>query len=121
MKTIRHTRTLVYYDGVQVFEGRDRTGGYYAGVMIDTTENADRYLVTGVIPERLRQFQSGTLDLRTLLLDNPLGEWYIAQVDDDFVGPLALELQDGLLAKTAFLPEAGFLLDEAPLDDSMQR
>ena len=44
MKTIKHTNTLVYYDGVQVFAGQDAVGDHYAGAMIDTVGDADRYL-----------------------------------------------------------------------------
>ena len=64
MKTIRHTATLFYYDGPQVFEARDAIGGHYVAVMVEPQGEQDRYLVAGVAPERLRQFRSGTLDLR---------------------------------------------------------
>ena len=68
MKTIRHTTTLFYYDGPQVFEARDAIGGHYVAVMVEPEGGHDRYLVAGVEPERLRQFRAGLLDLRTLLL-----------------------------------------------------
>ena len=45
MKTIKHTNTLVYYDGVQVFAGQDAVGSHYIGAMIDTVGDADQYLV----------------------------------------------------------------------------
>ncbi len=35
MKTIRHTATLFYYDGPQVFEARDAIGGHYVAVMVE--------------------------------------------------------------------------------------
>ncbi len=112
MKTIRHTETLVYYDGVQVFEGCDPIGGCYVGVMIDSLENADLYLVTGVDPIQLRQFRSGTLDLRTLLLEGSESGWYTTYTNDDLMQSLALEVQKGPLAGREFLPDDGFLLDE---------
>ncbi len=40
MKTIKHTNILVYYDGVQVFAGRDAVGDHYVGAMIDTVGDA---------------------------------------------------------------------------------
>jgi hypothetical protein len=52
MKTIRHTATLFYYDGPQVFEARDPIGGHYVAVMVEPQDGKDRYLVTGVAPER---------------------------------------------------------------------
>ena len=68
MKTIKHTNTLVYYDGVQVFAGQDDVGDHYVGAMIDTVGDADQYLVVTVAPDPLNRFYAGDLDLRTLLL-----------------------------------------------------
>ena len=64
MKTIQPTETLVYYDGVEVFAGQDSIGG---GMIIDTIDTVDRYLVTGVSPEPAAI--SGVVDLRTLFLE----------------------------------------------------
>ena len=91
MNTIRPTEALVYYDGVEVFEGRDAIGGHYIGLIIDTDGDIDRYLVTGALPERLRQFRSGTLDLRTLLLEAPGDEWYTTLAKSAYGDPLVLE------------------------------
>jgi hypothetical protein len=102
---------------VEVFEGRDPIGGHYVGMIIDTAGDFDRYLVTGALPDRLRQFRSGTLCLRTLLLEAPGGEWYITLANGDYGQPLVLEPQETPLAETEFLPDAGFLLDDAPIDD----
>ena len=66
MKKIIHTDTLVYYDGAQVFEGQDLAGGCYIGVLIDSLDNADHYVVAGVSAERMNRFRAGTLDLRSL-------------------------------------------------------
>ena len=116
MNTIKHTNTLVYYDGVQVFTGQDATGADYIGAMIDTVGNADRYLVVGVPPYSLRRFYAGRLDLRTLLLESSVHGWYTTLVDDDFRQPVSLEAQQGQLLEMDYLPEAGFLLRNAPAD-----
>lgn len=117
MNTIRPTEALVYYDGVEVFEGRDAIGGHYIGLIIDTDGDIDRYLVTGALPERLRQFRSGTLDLRTLLLEAPGDEWYTTLAKSAYGDPLVLEPHNEPLAETDFLPSEGFLLDDATIDD----
>ena len=117
MNTIEPTDVLVYYDGVEVFAGRDPIGGRYVGMIIDTVGGFDRYLVTGVTPERLRQFRTSAVDLRTLLLEAPGGEWYITEANGDPGSPLVLERQHELLTASNFLPDAGFLLDESPIDD----
>lgn len=118
MKTIHPTEILAYYDGVEVFVGQDVIGGHYIGAFIDAVGDFDRYLVVGVKPERLRALRSGMLDLRTLLLDAPGGEWYTTIADGTIDDPLALEPHHEPLAETDYLPDDGFFLleDAAPTD-----
>lgn len=112
MKTIKLTEVLDYYDGIEVFAARDAGGGPYIALAIDSVGGFGRYVVTGAVPERLQQFRSGGLDLRTLLLEAPGGEWYITVADGTIDDPLALEPQAGPLSEKAeFLPESGFILD----------
>lgn len=112
MKTIKLTEVLDYYDGIEVFAAQDIGGSPYIALAIDPVDGLGRYVVTGAVPERLQQFRSGGLDLRTLLLEAPGGEWYITVADGTIDDPLALEPQGGLLAeREEFLPEPGFVLD----------
>lgn len=113
MKTIRYTTTLFYYDGVQVFEARDTIGGHYVAVLTDTDRGHDRYLVAGVSPERLRQFRSGTLDLRTLLMDEGECEWFLATIDAGLDQPLSLIRQAQPLSDSGLLPDPGFVLHDS--------
>lgn len=64
MRPICPTRILVHYSGAQVFEGRDSIGGRYryVGVMVESAPSADRYLVAGVGPGRLRLLRTGGID-----------------------------------------------------------
>ena len=117
MTTIQPTEILVYYDGVEVFAGQDDIGGHYVGMFIDSDRESDRYLVTGVRPERFRMFRSGTIDLRTLFLEAPGGEWFLTRAEGRPGQPLSLEPQTGLLCSTDFLPEEGFVLQDLPVDD----
>ena len=127
MKIIYPTAILDYYDGVVAFEGRDDIGGHYIGAALKPEGGYDRYLVTGARPERLRQFRSGALDLRALMLEAPGGEWYITLTNSDPGDTLTLEPQAGPLAATDYLPGPGFLLagepavDEADLQQAAAR
>lgn len=112
MKTIRHTTTLFYYDGPQVFEARDAIGGHYVAVMVEPQDGQDRYLVAGVAPERLRQFRSGTLDLRSLLAEAGEEEWYMATTAAGLDQPLVLVPQSTPLAESGLLPDEGFVLHD---------
>lgn len=117
MKTIRHTTTLFYYDGPQVFEARDAIGGHYVAVMVEPANGQDRYLVAGVAPERLRQFRSGTLDLRSLLIEAGTEEWYLAAAAAGLDQPLTLVPQTAPLAGSGLLPDEGFLLHDRPAEE----
>ena len=117
MKTIQPTQTLAYYDGVEVFAALDSIGGHYVGMIVDRTGEVDHYLVTGVPPERLRLFRSGILDLRTLFLEAPGGEWFMTRADGEPGQPLVLQPQTGSLLATDFLPDEGYLLEDVLVDD----
>ena len=117
MKTIQATEILEYYDGIEIFAGRDAIGGNYLGMRVDISGDYDRYVVVGTRPDRLRQFRSGALDLRELLLETPGGEWYLTLADMSYGEPMRLELQDSPLEQSDFLPSPGFTLDDPQLDD----
>lgn len=121
MKTIRHTNTLFYYDGPQVFEARDAIGGHYVAVMVETDHTSERYLVAGVAPEQLRQFRSGMLDLRSLLIESDKEERYLATVGSGLDNPLVLEHLRTPLIDRNLLPAPGFVLHDWPSDDSVLR
>jgi len=110
MKTIQYRSTLFYYDGPQVFEARDDIGGHYVGVMVEPTSSHDRFLVTGTVPGRLREFLAGTLDLRSLLLEQSEREWFLTEAEGGLEQPLKLIEQSGSLIESGLLPESGFLL-----------
>lgn len=112
MKTIQHTSTLFYYDGAQVFEARDAIGEHYVAVMVEPEDEQYRYLVKGVTPERLSQFRSGTLDLRSLLLEMEDQEWYLTVPQSDLCQPLSLVPQNTPIRESEFLPDEGFVLDQ---------
>ena len=121
MKKIRHTNTLFYYDGPQIFEARDAIGGYYIAVGVDSEDTNGRFLVAGVAPERLRKFRSGALDLRSLLIHSDDEERYLATVDTDLNHPLELNRLSTTLTDSGLLPDAGFVLHDRPPDDSVLR
>lgn len=117
MKTIRHTTTLYYYEGPQVFEARDVIGGHYVAVMVEPENGKDRYLVAGVGPERLRQFRAGLLDLRSLLSERDETGWYLATVETGLDQPLPVVPQQSPLASSGFLPEPSFVLHDRPAEE----
>ena len=121
MKTIHHSNTLFYYDGPQIFEARDAIGGYYIAVLVDSEDTNEQFLIAGVAPERLREFRSGALGLRTLLIQSDDEERYLATVDTDPNHPLVLNNLSTTLMDSGLLPDAGFVLHDRSSDDSVLR
>ena len=117
MKTILHTATLLYYDGAQIFEGRDLIGGHYVATLIDDANGADTYAVVGVSPESLRRFRSGLIDLKSLMLETPDEQWYIAQPEGDEDVPIRLKPKTSPLAESDCLPDDGLVLYDDSIDD----
>ena len=115
MKTILYAATLLYYDGVQIFEGRDRIGGNYVATLID--DGADVYAVVGVSPESLRRFRAGAIDLKSLMLETPDEQWYVAQSEGGEDVPIRLQPQTYPLAESDFLPDDGLVLCDDSADD----
>ena len=110
MKTVKITEILEYYDGIQIFAARDPIGGHYIGDMIDTVGDYDRYAVVGVSPERLADFRNGQVDLRTVLLEIPGGEWYIMMPEGGIDDQQKLIPQSESMAEADVLPKDGFFL-----------
>lgn len=117
MKTILHTATLLYYDGVQIFEGRDLIGGHYIAALANDDNGVDTYAVVGTSPESLRRFRVGAIDLKSLMLEMPDGQWYIAQPEDGESVKIRLQPQTTSLAESDFLPDDGLVLYDDPVED----
>lgn len=105
---VKLTEVLEYYDGILLFTAQDPIGGNYICEAIDTVGDFDRYAVVGVRPERLEDFRAGRVDLRTLMLEAPEGEWYITVDDGGTDDPLMLEPQHVPLTETGYLPKEGY-------------
>lgn len=121
MKTVKHTITHFYYDGVQVFEAHDAIGGHYIAVRVEPGKDGDRFLVAGAEPERLRQFRSGLIDLRSLLTDRAETEWYLGTTSQGSEGALDLVAQNDTLQDSTLLPESGFVLHDQPANKETLR
>ena len=117
MHEIYQTDVIWYHNGIEVFSARDPVGGSYVGVIAEEKEFFDRYLVVGVCPEKLRQFRVGLLDLRTLVLETPLQEWYLADTSGPFGVKMPLVRQDCPLPDSPFLPPPDFVLKNPPVNN----
>jgi hypothetical protein len=111
MNTITHLATLVYYDVPQVIEGRDPIGGHYVGVAIEDDASGPRFMVVGVAPDQFALFKTGHADLRRLIVERPMEDWFIGRWLPGNTHPLSIERQPDHEVDAAFLPENGFFLE----------
>ena len=120
MKTVNHFCTLFHYDGAQIFEARDRIGGHYIAVMVPPDGLDDRHLVVGTEPEQLRQFRSGDIDLRELILASDENERFLA-ITTRLDEPLTLEHLSVPLEESEYLPDSSFVLHDSPANNDVVR
>ena len=120
MKTleIRHTETLDYCDGVQLFAAEDATRGSYVAALVNIGIEADQYLVVGCKPEDLFALRMGAMDLKSLMVQSAKQGWYLADVTD-FGKAFSINPQLGTVIPENLLPDAGMYLDENRLDDQI--
>ena len=121
-RRIRHTATLAYYDGPLVFEARDSIGGHYlASAAAREPGEPDEFLLRGVSPSALAAFRFGVADLRSVLLDSPDAQWFLARfAESDEEDTLLLEPQAGPLeGSSPFLPDSGFFLRDGPPENAV--
>ena len=118
MKTAKITEILDYYDGILVFAAQDPIGGQYVASLIERTSQNDRYLVVGARPERLNDLRNGMVDLRTLLLEMPEGQWYITIPEGTLDDPMELEPQSMPLGESDYLPGEDYFLGEESGDEA---
>ena len=102
--------TLLHYDGAQIFEGRDLIGSHYIAALANDDNGVDTYAVVGTSPESLRRFRDGAIDLKSLMLEMPDGQWYTAQPEDGESVKIRLQPQAAPLAESDFLPDDGLVL-----------
>lgn len=63
----------------------------------------DAYVVVGLTPEVLQALRSGNAELGQVVEEGGRDRWYLTQ-ETSLDGPMRLELQDGALRETDYLP-----------------
>lgn len=110
---LRFAGTLFYYDGIQVFEARDKIGGHYIAVRVAEAKDNDEplYAIVGVAPGELQRLRLGSLGLAEVMRAVDIrDEWYIGVLEGtDSETRVVAELQSGRIPLD-FIPDEGFTL-----------
>ena len=105
----RYTKTLDYYDGIQLFQAEDTTGATYIAALLEVGKSADRYLAVRCNADNLRMFKIGVTDLRGLLEKSAEDGWYLADLSS-LDAPLSMTPQAGTVIPDELLPGTGIYL-----------
>ena len=90
-RVIHYHETLCYYDGIQVFEGRDNHDRFYVGVAVDQDGGFDKFLVVEVDPAT--KVTENLDNLRAVILNRPNPEWYLMWTNAVTVEPLHQKME----------------------------
>ncbi len=110
---LKHTRTLIYYDGPQLIVAEEPDGTAYLCMVVEIDEDYDRYLCAFISAERLAKFEAGKLDLLDIFknpeLEEGAFEGTYGYSEENF--PLQIEPLENI--PEDWLPEEGIFM-EAP-------
>ena len=115
MKRIRFLRTLLWYDGPQLFEAIDEDGRLYLAEMIEEAGAADShdvYVVVPVTDSQLGRLFGNAADLHEIQLEAGAREWFLTTADMHFDQPFPIARQSTPIAECKLLGEPGFFPGE---------
>ena len=117
-KRLRHTETLVYYDGPQVLVAQDEVATRHVCYLIDSVEGSGSFICVPVSPRRLERFRLQQIDLLTIVKE-PEVEFVLratAEADD----PRILHATETLARSIPSheLPDPDFFLPMLPATES---
>ncbi len=117
-RNVRLERTLVYYDGIQLFVGCDQFSQKYICLLAENLSEYDRYICIPVSTDKLGRFCSGKLDLRSMFVNPELEEWFECKISDfgNHQHPISMLNRSDIAEH--MLPETGFFLSPEPVSDS---
>ena len=79
---IKHTKTIIYYDGPQLFVAQDRVKTKFICLLVECCSDYDTYLCVRISEHRLASFLNGMKDLLSIYQDPETGEFYGAKIDN---------------------------------------
>ena len=106
---VTHTETLQFYDCDVLFAAEDSHGRKYIAVHDGEYETGSEYKIAPVEEQALIEFKAGRIDLRSLMMTAPNGEWYKTRIGVE-TEEIELAKQESPLEITEDMPESGYYL-----------
>ena len=114
-KKLNISQILVYYDMPELFIATDEVDTNFICLLLEVTENSPSYLSTAISANRLSSFFKGQLELRQILIEPEINDWYAFNIDNESI---IAERTDIKNFPEIYLPEPGFYLNNEILDNS---
>ncbi|MCK4223830.1 MAG: hypothetical protein KAX39_01535 [candidate division Zixibacteria bacterium] len=109
-RILDHSESLLFYDGPQLFIAVDRLGTKYVCLLVEESEDIDKYLCVAISNSRVESLALGELDLRTIYESPEMDELFVAESKPEEVTRLqATPIAISDVPKDWF-PDAGFFL-----------
>jgi hypothetical protein len=109
--SIQPESILIYYDLPQLFVGVDQIGSKYLALLVDTSDDAAKYLVKPLSIAELSSFVLGKTDLLSILSESSLNAWfYLETRDENSFEPLH-EVEPEAIP-SSYWPRPGFFLPQ---------
>ena len=118
MYKLRHSETLVFYDGPELFVAYDQLDTAYVCLLVDLKDEIDKYICVPVSKGRLANLLSGEMDLRQVLESSETGEAYEGRVIQGNLEHFDVRPLSGGDIPEAWLPEEGFFIEGWPVSDT---
>lgn len=109
-KLLAVSRILVYYDHPQVFIAKDNVETNFLCLLIEEGEDGLKYISTSISSFRLKQFLRGLIDLRQILEEPEIMEWYVLQ--EKATSYFEAEIWKESKLPEDYLPSSGFKFKE---------
>jgi len=108
-RTIRHAETLLYYDGPQLFLARDQVNAQYLCLLVEDTNEFNKFLCVPISFERLDNFYREQIDLRKIYEEPESNELFYAEIKENVQGDYQLVPMSFDRLPKEWLPEPGFI------------
>lgn len=119
MRTLSHFRTLIYYDGAQLFVAKDQLGTSYVCLLAQQSDESDTFLCVPVSLERLHDFTSGAVDLLSLIRASETEEAFVVVAEQGDTRTMSATSVSPREIPVEWMPEPGLLLPNEALSSDL--
>ncbi|MGC1376995.1 MAG: DUF6575 domain-containing protein [Anaerolineales bacterium] len=110
-KLLEYQATLIYYDGVQLFTGKDQLGTQYICLLVEQGDQGDRFLCAPISQGKLSAFYHSGVDLRDIFIFPESDELFLIETEDILQKNLELQAVVEPVPE-GWLPDTGFIYEK---------